>query len=123
MNILKQIFSVEIGVFNDICAARNGLDSEKIREQERLRQAEKPKSDIARTLIYIMGIVYLIMAGFGIYGICKTGFAPGTIKYIGMALLDIAVLVLFSLKSKRARIAGYVGAGVFVAVNWLMMKF
>ena len=119
--------------FKDMALELSGTDSDLVREKEKEKLEERRKtkfifSKTTKVVVYVLGVLYLIMGGFGIYVSLQVGKSAQDVtaglsilqcvKYGFLSLIDIAAMgCLFSGK-RKAEIAALVLIVAFVVLMY-----
>lgn len=109
----------------DIILEVNGIDSEAVKEEEKIAQEKKKKdrfifSKKMKIFIFIFGIIYLLLAGFNIATIKAVG---GLNLYIGMRfivliLMDVSCMVCLVIGKKQTEIAALILIIIFILTQY-----
>lgn len=119
--------------FKDMALELSGTDSDLVREKEKEKLEERRKtkfifSKTTKVVVYVLGVLYLVMGGFGIYVSLQVGKSAQDVtaglnilqcvKYGFLSLIDIAAMgCLFSGK-RKAEIAALVLIVAFVVLMY-----
>lgn len=118
--------------FRDIVLEAQGIDSsaaakersERQKEEKMLRKKQRIIfSKGAKILIFIFGILYLIVAGFGIVAM-KQSMALNVyqlIRSITLISCDIAALICLIVNKKKAEVAALILIIVFLIAQYFTM--
>ena len=83
-------------------------------EIDKIQRAVASKSPSVKTVVLIMGIVYLFVAGVGITWAVRSSSPLAVFKYVVLILLDIAGVTLLYLNRKQF---AWICIGAFLVLN------
>ena len=112
--------------FKDMYLELKGIDSEAAAEERRRKEDEKRKnrfifSGSAKAVTFVVGILYLVIAGILIALMVETGALniAKLICYVFLILCDLSALICLAVGNKKTEIAAVILIGIFI----LMMYF
>lgn len=115
--------------FRDIYLEAKGIDCNQAQLERIKRKKEKEQNKIilssgVKTLIYILGVLFLI-SGVGTFPfIFKWGNWFYIIRNTIQIILDVAILICVSIHKKKTEIIAIVLIGIFIMLqysSWLLM--
>lgn len=116
--------------FRDIYFELNGIDSveaEKIRKEKIEKKREKKNifSRSMKVVIFILGILYLVMAGFNIITMKENNGLNAylVIRFVFLILCDVAGLICLALGKKKSEIAALILIVIFMLTQYFTTLF
>ena len=111
--------------FEDVYLELKGDDSTAVEREEKAEREKKREEKFifsrnAKIIIFILGILYLIMAGFNVTTLKETGGLNifKILRFILLILLDVCGLVCLIIKDKRAEISALIFIIIFVLTQY-----
>lgn len=107
------------GFYKDLFLKINGIEPKSV-----LKPVEKPKeekllfSNKLKVIVWILGIMYLIVAGIGIYMSFENNVYSSMLKYVFLVPLDVASLILVLSKNKRKQFVAVGTIFLFIIINF-----
>lgn len=107
------------GFYKDLFLKINGIEPKSV-----LKPVEKPKeekllfSNKLKVTVWILGIMYLIVAGIGIYMSFENNVYSSMLKYVFLVPLDVASLILVLSKNKRKQFVAVGTIFLFIVFNF-----
>lgn len=116
--------------FKDMYLELKGIDSAAAAEERRRQEAEKQKrrfifSGSAKVLTFVVGILYLLIAGILIALMVETG-SLSIDKIVCNAFLilcDLATLICLAVGKKKTEIAALILIGVFMLMMYISVFY
>lgn len=110
--------------FKDAYVELSGLDREKVEEE---RKAKKKNDGLfkrsTRSIITVVGLLYLVIAGLNIYNIILAGIEFRIVKYFLLSIIDLFVLVTMQIKKKEMDRLALIGLIIFMGCSFLLTNF
>lgn len=107
--------------FRDVILEASGIDSDAAAEERNAKREARKKDRFifsvgAKVMAFILGIIYLIIAWFGIAAGAKSGSLDAfkIIRFVFLSGCDIACLVCLAVGKKKTEIAALILMILFV---------
>lgn len=114
--------------FRDIYLELNGVDSDAAEKERQAKKEQKRKerfifSGSAKVVAFILGILYLLLAGSSLSLLIESGSLDvfKIIRYVFLILCDIAALVCLAIKKKKTELAALIVMIIFILVQYFTM--
>lgn len=107
--------------FRDIALEIVGIDSERIRQNYKNKKENSKGyvfSNGTKKIIYLMGIIYLIIGGLSVWSVRFSGQIQSIVKFAFLSVIDVAVLICLSVKSKKAEIISLILIVFFIVIMY-----
>lgn len=119
----SEVHNDMFGFYKDLLLKMNGIEPRGLLQQEKTEKEKGVFSTKTKVIVWVMGILYLIVAAVGIYvTIVHEKEYIRLIKYVLLTLLDVVSLVFVLSKNKNRQ---YIAVGTiiaFIALNFVMLK-
>lgn len=112
-------------LFKDMYFEARGYDLNVMKKERIVREEEKRKeqvilSKMAKHIIRCAGSLFLLVGAIILSTYFENRDWLNVVKYIFMIALDIASMILISIKRKDTEVAGIICSAVFVILNMIL---